>query len=518
LDAAGITLLEVITMMPLIAEGSMPAGYTLGTGGLAFIGLYVLSLIGVGWLGHRAKRAETLDDHYLGGRALGMGVLFLTLYATQYSGNSFMGFVGKAYRGGFPFLYSVIAMMAVVAGYFVFAPRLHRLSHRKGYVTLGDYVQDRFGYRPLTVFIVMLGILGLANYVLTNLLALGKLTEVVSGGQVGFNVAVVLLAAVMVSYETLGGMRSVAWTDVIQGIILLVSLCFIAFALFVHLGGPAGVAEGLEAANPKVWDPPTGMQKVGWLSSALLFFFGISMYPHAIQRIYAARNESALRRSLQMMAFMPLVTTLVLVLLGIMAIAILPGLDAVEIDGEIVDQSDRTILFMVGKLVDELPAIAVMGPLLVAAVIAATMSTIDSALLSISSMVSNDLYRPVRPKVSTAHLTRVGKQTSVLLMIAVVLLTIALQDQTIWRLLEIKLEILAQIAPTVMLGLQWRKLKARAVFAGAVTGTSVAICLTLGAAAKPLGVHAGIWGLGANLLMILIVQTLSQQKQKLPAT
>ena len=103
-------------------------------------------------------------------------------------------------------------------------------------------------------------------------------------------------------------------------------------------------------------------------------------------------------------------------------------------------------------------------------------------------------------------------------MIAVVLLTIALQDQTIWRLLEIKLEILAQIAPTVMLGLQWRKLKARAVFAGAVTGTSVAICLTLGAAAKPLGVHAGIWGLGANLLMILIVQTLSQQKQKLPET
>jgi len=123
------------------------AGYELGTGGLVFIGIYVLSLIGIGWLGHRAKRADTLEDHYLGGRGFGLGVLFLTLYATQYSGNSFMGFVGKAYREGFPFLSGVVAMMAVVGGYFLYAPRLHRRSQQRGYVTLGDYVQDRFKSR-----------------------------------------------------------------------------------------------------------------------------------------------------------------------------------------------------------------------------------------------------------------------------------------------------------------------------------------------------------------------------------
>ena len=127
------------------------------------------------------------------------------------------------------------------------------------------------------------------------------------------------------------------------------------------------------------------------------------MYPHAIQRIYAARDENTLRRSLQVMAFMPLVTTLILVLLGVMAIAILPGLKGAE--------SDKTTLLMVGRLVEEIPALVIMGPLLVAAVIAATMSTIDSALLAISSMVSNDLYRMVRPDASSAQLTGIGKMT-----------------------------------------------------------------------------------------------------------
>ena len=106
-------------------------GYALGNGGLAFIGVYVLALIGIGWLGHHAKKEDTLEDHYLGGRAFGFSVLFLTLYATQYSGNSFMGFVGKAYRGGFPIIYTVIAMMAVIGGYYMYAPRLYRLSRQK---------------------------------------------------------------------------------------------------------------------------------------------------------------------------------------------------------------------------------------------------------------------------------------------------------------------------------------------------------------------------------------------------
>lgn len=477
--------------------------YALSDGGLAFVGVYVLSLIGIGWLGYRAKKEDSLEDHYLGGRTFGFGVLFLTLYATQYSGNSFMGFVGKAYREGFPIMYTVIAMMAVIGGYYVYAPRLYRLSRQKKYVTLGDFIQHRFSFRPLTILIVLIGVFGLGNFVLTNLLALGKLTEVVSGNRIDFNVAVIGLAVVMLIYETLGGMRSVAWTDVTQGVILLISLGFIAFALFFHLGGPVGVTEELNRARPQIGRPPDITQKITWLSSILLFFFGPSMYPHAVQRIYIARNEKTLRRSFQLMAFMPLFTTFFLVLLGIMAISIFPGLENTE--------SDRTILFMIGELTNEFPSFIVMGPVLIAAVIAATMSTIDSALLSISSMITNDLYRLKFPKATNKTLTRVGKVSSITIMTLVVIFTIQWQDETIWRLLEVKLEVLAQIAPALMLGIQIKKIGAYPIFIGALFGVCVAVYLALGVGPKPLGVHAGIWGLGANVLVVTIVSMLTSR-------
>ena len=163
---------------------------------------------------------------------------------------------------------------------------------------------------------------------------------------------------------------------------------------------------------------------------------------------------------------------------------------------------------MVGKLMDELPALVVMGPILVAAVIAATMSTIDSALLAISSMVTNDLYRAKYPNSDNATLTRIGKMTSIIVMAFVVVLTIKWQDQTIWRLLEIKLEVLAQIAPAVMLGTQIKKIGAYPIFIGALFGTIVAIYITMSSDPKPLGLHAGIWGLIVNLVLITIIYNL----------
>ena len=90
-------------------------------------------------------------------------------------------------------------------------------------------------------------------------------------------------------------------------------------------------------------------------------------------------------------------------------------------------------------------------------------------------------------------------------MVVVVVLTINLQNQTIWRLLEIKLEVLAQIAPAVMLGTQIKKIGAYPVFIGAFFGTLSAVYITMSSSPKPFGVHAGIWGLIVNVILITII-------------
>lgn len=475
----------------------------LGPTGTLFLLLYLSSLLLIGATGRRARKEDSLSDFYLGGRGFGVGVLFLTLYATQYSGNTLVGYAGSAYRSGFGFLVSVVFMMSIIGGYLIFAPKLHQLSSRHGFITLGDYLTHRFGSRHLTVLAACLAIFALSNYILSNLKAIGYIVDASTGGRIGFAQGILLLSLVMVIYETLGGLRSVAWTDAIQGVLLLVG-CFVIFlAIEAQYGGLTEATRILATSNPALLEPPDAEGVRRWLSTIAIIFFGVPVYPQAIQRIYAARSATTLRRSLQIMVFMPLVTTFFIFVIGIVAAANNSGLNRLE--------SETVILRVLADIVRDVPALGWIVALFVAAVVAAIMSTVDSALLAISSLVTQDLYRPGRPDASQASLTRIGKITSWGIMGMMALLAIAL-PQTIWRLTEIKLEVLCQVAPALLFGIHLPGLRTRAVFSGLAAGTALTLILMganiLGAdiSTRPLGVHAGIWGLALNLIVVTFVQ------------
>jgi SSS family solute:Na+ symporter len=479
----------------------------LGLPGILFIGLYVASLLVVGWLGMRAKKENTLSDFYLGGRNLGFMVLLFTMFATQYSGNTLMGYPGKAYRSGFQMLFAVAAMVTVTAVLFVYAPRLRRLSAKKGYITPGDFVQDRFGNRPLTVMVTLLGILALINYLITNLKVLGLVVENVTGGAIGFESSVIVLAIVMIAYESMGGMRSVAWTDVTQGTILFIGVLLLFGAAMITYGGTESMTTTLEKHRPELWVLPDFRLLTTWLGTVILLGLGNALYPHTVQRIYAARSDRALQRSLQIMVFMPLFTSFLMILIGLMAAARFPGLDAVG--------SDQAIMFILRDLATYSTLMNVVGVVFIAAVIAATMSTIDSALLSMSAMVTADLYRPLRPDTPQDRLTRFGKFAAVGVMAAAVLLTIWLKDKTIFSIIVFKHELLIQLAPALMIGVHWKKLTAVPVLTGMVVGTTTAVLMTLGMlgpVTKPLGLHAGVWGLFVNLTLLFGLQLLMSKR------
>ncbi|MEL6924097.1 MAG: sodium:solute symporter family protein, partial [Bacteroidota bacterium] len=202
-----------------------------GTIELIALGVYVFALIGVGYLGKLAQKENSLSDFYLGGRSMGLLVLFLTLYATQYSGNTLIGFAGRAYRSGYQALYSVSFMVAVIGCYLIYAPKLFQLSRKHQFITVSDYIHFRFRNNTLTFLFSIICIIVLGNYVLTNLKALGYIVEMISGGLIRFDQAIIGLSFIIVIYETLGGMRSVAWSDTFQGILLMIGCFFIIIAI-----------------------------------------------------------------------------------------------------------------------------------------------------------------------------------------------------------------------------------------------------------------------------------------------
>jgi SSS family transporter len=492
-----------------------PEAPLLTAAGLAIVLLYLISLVTLGWLGHRAQKEKSLADFYLGGRTLGFFVLLLTLYATQYSGNTLIGFSAKAYREGFTFLSSVTFMMGIVGVYLLYAPKLQKRAHRRGYVTLSDFIYDRFNSRALAVLVSLSGIVAMGNYIISNLKAIGYTAEMATGGEVSFAQGVTLLAIIIVVYETLGGLRSVAWTDVVQGLILVTGCAVIFGGLMTEFSGLAEMTEAVKQARPGFWTPPDANDCFLWFSTLLVVTLGIAIYPHAIQRIYAARDAKTLRRAFQVMVFLPLVTTLFLVLVGIVGVTRFPDLDKLGSEG--------ITLLMLQDLAQRNPAVGFIILLFLGAVFAAIMSTVDSALLSISSMLTQDLYRPLRPGASQEHLTSVGKLTSWAIMGAAVGLALTL-PQTIWRLIEVKLELLMQIAPALLLGLHVSRLRTLPVLAGFIAGTSVTLFLIVGSflnsaiPEKPFGIHAGLAGLGVNLLVLLVSSLMTRSYKAASST
>ncbi|HSR62159.1 MAG TPA: sodium:solute symporter family protein, partial [Gammaproteobacteria bacterium] len=348
-----------------------------------FLSAYLLSLILVGWIGYRARREDTLSDFYLAGSGFGLIVLFLTLYATQYSGNTLFGYTGKAYRIGFSWIMSVQFMTAIIVCYLLIAPRLYQKARERGYITPVDYLQDRFASGAISILATIILIVVLSNYLLAQLMAMGRAMQGMSETQpdLAYQYGVILLTLIIVIYGTLGGIRAVAWTDAIQGLVLLLGFGILITLVVKQYGHISSVTNQiLTSGDPLIVEkakPPDADRLREWFSYIVMIGLGSVLYPQAIQRLYAARSAKVLRWSLAIMAFMPLMTALIATMIGVYAIVNIPGLEGAA--------SDQVL----ARILGEIQQGSVFGywlvVLLLAAILAAMMSTADSALLSISS-------------------------------------------------------------------------------------------------------------------------------------
>ena len=195
------------------------------------------------------------------------------------------------------------------------------------------------------------------------------------------------------------------------------------------------------------------------------------------------------------MAFFPLTTTLVALIVGVMAIAHHPGLKGAQAD---------QILMVICRQVQSGSTFGYwLVVILFAAVLAAIMSTADSALLTISSIFTKDLYaRFIKHQLPEEELTKIGKLISWIVIGVLVGLAILLQENTtLVKLLDRKFDMLVQLAPAFMIGINWRGLQTKPVLVGLSVGLVVSIGLALLGYGKISGIHAGVFGLGFNLLI-----------------
>jgi len=466
---------------------------SLGLGAVVVITVYLGAMIGLGFLARSKRSGDSLSEFYLAGRSLGPLVLLLTLYATQYSGNTVVGYPAEASRLGYAWIMSVSFMMAIIVVYLLYAPRLQRIARERDFVTPGDWIDDRFGSKPLSLLTNLILVVSIANYLLAQLMAMGHLVAGISGNLVPYWMGVLVLVLVIIIYETLGGLRAVAWTDVAQGSMLLIGLFGLLYAV---APGPAhwqSLTDWLNTNAPEKTAVPTGAISARWYSSVLLIGFSGAVYPQAVQRIYAAKSVRALKRSLQFMIFMPLITMPVVVLVGLVGLRRFTDLDGVA--------ADQIMPMLLREWARASSWTYVMAVLVVTGILAAIMSTADSVLLSLSSILAKDfLGKTVLRGAHEERLTRSGKRISWLVMGILALVAFAPRI-TLWGLTELKMEILVQVSPVFVLGAIWDRLDARAALVGMIVGTGVAGGLALAGVGNIGGIQGGVVGWAINVML-----------------
>jgi SSS family transporter len=467
----------------------------LGFDALIILSLYLLSNIFIGYFAYRSGETWTARDYFLGGKSTGALVLFFAMLATKFSGNTFFGLPGQSYRVGLMAVTLIPFTIAISLGFLAYAPRLYVLSKKYDYLTPSDFYADRFDSRLLRLLTAVFLIITVIPYLMIQTTAMGHAFVGFTGGRYSFATGVIYIFTGMLIYVLLSGWRGVVWAEVLQGALLWISIVTAAVALVYWEGGLTRVVQQAVIIAPEKIAVPDSFATLtrSYLLFALVFGMGGSMYPQIIQSVYAARSERDLRHGLAIMIPNYFVILLAVVVIGLVGIIRLHDLKTIE--------ADQVLAQLLGQRAESAYWIAILVFLGAAAAI---MSTAAGVLLTLSSMVTHDIYRQfVRPQASEDEIATVGRVFTVVILLLVTFLSLH-PITTLWQLTIIKFEFLMQLYLPMILGLYWPRFSRAAAVAGLIVGTFSLFSMVLAG-----WDHIGVFDAGvAAFLMNLVVSVM----------
>jgi len=348
---------------------------------------YILGMLFIGFYHYR--RTRNLNDYILGGRGLGHWVAALSAQASDMSGWLLLGLPGYAYLAG---VEAVWIAFGLIIGTWVnwryVARRLRIFTEiADNAITLPDYFENRFGAktRELRLFSALFILIFFTIYTASGFVAGAKLFESVFGFWYGY--ALIIGILIIISYTFLGGFLAVCWTDFFQGMIMFMAILIVpVLAMLKGNGSPIEPVRNFNPEALKLFTDASG-ETLGILGIISLMAWGLGYFgqPHILARFMAVKKPADIPRARRI--------AMIWVVLSL-AGAVLIGLTAHGVLTENLNKENSETVFMVLVGKHELVPPMVAGFLL-AAVLAAIMSTADSQLLVASSVIAEDLYSKI---------------------------------------------------------------------------------------------------------------------------
>jgi len=464
---------------------------------ISVLSLYFMVILCIGFIA-RTKLKSSPETYFLADRQLGTLVLMGTMVATNFSAFTVFGTSGAGYRDGyafFPIMGFGTGFMALT--FWILGRKIWQAGRDYGVVTPPELVRVVYRSPLLSWVFALVMVIFTIPYLALQPMAAGYALEALIG--LPYRYGCIIVTGIIVLYTLRGGLRAVAWTDLFQGLVMFVLLLASVFIVAHHHGGFMEAHLKLYDTHPQLFSRPGGTGKYTysiWFSYMLLWFFCDPMFPQLFQRFFTAKKSSAIAKT---MLFYPLICTLVFFLpisVGVMGHLSFPDLVGKNADRIL----PMTLTLISGDF---------MAALVLAAGLAALMSTMDSQLLTLSSIFTRDILPPI-------HTT--DRQTSVMGRIFVVFLSLAglllaiKPPDTILQIATQTFTGLAVLFPSILFGLYFKRVHASAAIVSILVGEGVMLLFYFKIFQPSLFLPV-VWVMAATFIAYLCVHALQLLRQ-----
>ena len=436
--------------------------------------IYLAGMLGVGfWF---AKKNNSVDDFYLGGRKLGPFVTAMSAEASDMSSWLLMGLPGVAYLTGLAEASWTAIGLAVgtYLNWLIVAKRLRRYSTRLEAITVPQFFSKSWGDQKnlLSAIAAIIIIIFFVPYLASGFSACGKLFGTLFG--VDYGAAMLVSAAVIVIYTVLGGFLAASFTDLVQSVIMTIALIVVLSFGVTKAGGIGAVVSNAQSmagylSLGNIYNPSTGgSDPYSFLTICSLLAWGLGYFgmPHILVRFMAIEDEKKLSLSRRVATVWVVISMAVAVFIGVVG----NGMTKAGALEELADS--ETIIVRIASLIAQHGVLAaLLAGIILAGILAATMSTADSQLLAASSSVSQNL-------VGEFFGIRLDSKKSMALarsvMVAISIIAVFLArnpNSSVFRVVSFAWAGFgAAFGPTVLLGLFWKRSNKWGALAGMVVG------------------------------------------------
>lgn len=457
------------------------------------IGAYMLLLVGIGVLSNRFFRG-TAADYFVASRGIGSFVLLMSVFGTTMTSFAIIGSSAEAFTAGVGVYGKMVSWSGIFHSicFFLVGIRLWSFGKRYGYQTQIQFFRDRFESDKLGLLLfpalvglivpyLLMGVIG-ASTTMENITAgaFPNVFEQTRGG-IPFWISGIIVCSVTLVYVFFGGVRGAAWANTFQTLVFVI-LGLVTFVVIAQrLGGPVAATERVLHHNPahlklgaderdeqvfqeRLAEFEAGTSKIkprhpheippGVFLTYIFIPFSVAMFPHLFQHWLTAKSASAFRLTLVAHPLLMMLTWLPCVLIGVWATAaVMPGTGQPVIPPDF-DRANAVLPMMVNKL-----APSVVGGLLVAGVLAAIMSSLDSQFICLGSIFTNDIVNHYveKDRLNDRTVVILGRAFIVLIVVATYLLSLLVPRASVFRLGVWCFTGYASLAPLVLAALYWKR-------------------------------------------------------------